>query len=179
MRIFLTTLILLLLVAYSAGCASDKLAGITAEGSSTSTLVALPTPTVTNHGDTLVVSGTVQRKPGADGPIPGYVSVTFLNKDRRWIDWLPAKWTPQEIPTTGKREAHYSARYGWKPPPGTIVRVEYSKDPLIGYGTAGPAGAAPGSVGVTGGSYYTQTPGTLGTPGMMGTAGTPVGGGSK
>jgi len=188
-------LTLAIMLAQLIGCAAagggGGSGGIKVEGSSTSALVDLPTPTVAMHGDTLVVSGIVRRKSGVDGPVPGYVSVMFLKQDRQWIDGLPATWTPQPIPTTGQRESHYLIRYGWNPPAGTIVRVEYSENPLLGYTIGGGTAPAPGAgsgagfaggmpaSGVAGGSYYTQTRGTLGTPGQMGTPGTPPGGGSK
>jgi hypothetical protein len=174
-----TTHVGLLAALAAAGCASPERVDLVRSGAvqaerAESNLVDLSIPDVYREDSTLVVSGTVTRKPGVDGPIPGHLQILFLTKDGGLLDELDPLLNPREIPTTGSRQSRYVTRYGWLPPNGTRVRAEYGEhehEPFVSGGSSGkPAGSGKGS-------FYTRTPGTKTQSHQRGTPGTPPGGG--
>jgi hypothetical protein len=70
--------------------------------------VELPAPRATRDGNTLKVSGIVQRKSGYDGPVPGHLHVDVLSPDgAELVDQLVLNWTPLDIPAQSPRQSRY------------------------------------------------------------------------
>ncbi len=144
-----------LLMISMVGCASE---GQTAERSKVHTAaiegpdLIVSRPTVSMDGDVMIVSGTVQRKPGHDAPIKGHLMMWVNGKDGKLLDQMELTWSPREIPTNGDRKATYQARYAWTPPAGAMVRISYIRRGEI-FVAPGGNGSLPGDA-----SLYTQTP---------------------
>ena len=97
-----------------------------------SKMVDVGRPTVVADGDDLVVSGTVARRPGFDGPVPGRLVITVLAADGQTVlQEFGTGWDPTHIPLDGDRRSTYRVRYGWLPPDGATVRVGHEPDPNV------------------------------------------------
>jgi hypothetical protein len=123
-----------LLAALVTGCASLSDVDLVASGAVKadrvdSELIDLSLPSVHREGDVLVVTGTVMRRPGVDGPIPEPLQILFLSDNGAVLDELWPTWQPDEIPIDGNRQSSYEVRYAWLPPNGTIVRAVYGSRP--------------------------------------------------
>jgi len=124
-----------LLTTFVTGCASSIMEvdlvsrGAVKVDRTDSDLIDLSPPSVHRDGNVLIVSGTVTRKPGVDGPIPGELQILFLSDGGAVLDELWPTWQPDEIPVDGNRQSSYEVRYEWLPPEGTIVRAVYGVTP--------------------------------------------------
>jgi hypothetical protein len=129
---------------FEAGGTSGKVAVIGSD------LVVLDLPTVDiSHGN-ILISGTVHRRPGVTGELPGRVDIEFLDPDGEYLDGLPALLTPRAVPVDPSASATYATSYGFIPPRGSTVRVHFvDRDTMIredlegginGYGTGGKTG---------------------------------------
>jgi len=166
-----------LLAAPITGCASLLDVDLVASGAVRvdrveSKLIDLSLPSVHRDGNVLVVSGTVIRKPGVDGPIPEPLQILFLSKNGEVLDELCLTWEPSEIPIAGNRQSTYEVRYAWLPPDGTIVRAVYGSGPA-----AFPSDGTLSSGGR--GSSHTPTHSTPSQQHHSGRSGTSHGGGRR
>jgi hypothetical protein len=128
---------LILVGVVSAGCSTlsnrvDAVASgeLQAEGA-LSPLVEISQPKVMRNDNTLEIEGTITRKPGVDGPIPGYLLLQVLSPDGEVLDSLALSWVPKDIPTTGERQSRYGIRWLLTPPQGSLMRVGLSEDMLV------------------------------------------------
>jgi hypothetical protein len=87
--------------------------------------VVLDLPAVDINHDTIFITGTVHRKAGIPGDLPGRVDIEFLTAEGQYLDGLPALLTPRAIPFDPGESARYSTSYGFVPPVGSIVRVHF------------------------------------------------------
>ena len=95
-----------------------------------SAMVDVTPPQVVVEGNDLVVSGTVARRPGFDGPVPGRLFVSVVAADGQTeLQAFTTGWDPPHVPVTGDRRATYRVRYGWLPPDGATVRVGHEPNP--------------------------------------------------
>ncbi len=122
-------------LAVTVGCSTTRTADLSASGRVRATdlgsdVLDVTPPVVTAVGNDMVVTGTVTRRPGFDGPVPGRLVVTVLGPDGQTeLQSIPTGWDPPHIPTTGDRRATYRVRYGYLPPDGSIVRVGHEPHP--------------------------------------------------
>ncbi len=118
-----------------AGCSTDRTVDLSAAGrvhvaNQGSGMVDVAPPLVVAERSSLVVSGTVTRHPGFDGPVPGRLDVTVIDADGKTVlQQFSTGWDPPHIPVTGDRRATYTVRYGWLPPEGVTVRVDHEPYP--------------------------------------------------
>jgi hypothetical protein len=140
--------------------------------------VEMPTPRATRQGNTLRVSGVVQRKGGYDGPVDGHVHVDLLSPDgREVLDQIVLSWTPLAIPAQGSRQSRYQVTYrAAKLPADARVRVAVVADeyehafPAPSGGRAGVGGRGRGGAGGLGARIPTAAavPSGVGTPSVLG-----------
>lgn len=140
--------------------------------------IELATPTVTQIGDQIVISGTVTRT----GPLPtkkGHLELLIISPDgTEFFGPVVILTDPADTfaPSAAKSTngvASYSVRYGLVPAPGSIIRVTFSDSDYI-------APTAGGSVAPSGSGYFTKTPSMPSMPTMQGTLPTPgIGSGGR
>jgi len=87
-------------------------------------ILDLPTVEISRHG-IVTISGTVHRKPGVSGELPGRVDIEFLDSEGQYLDGLPALLTPRAVPVDPNALATYTTNYGYMPPAGSTVRVHF------------------------------------------------------
>jgi len=88
--------------------------------------VEVPAPDVKVDGDgVMTISGVVRRRPNASGDFSGRVDIAVLGSDGTQLAWLPALLTPDPIPADGGAESRYVVHYGWEPPKGSTVHVQW------------------------------------------------------
>jgi hypothetical protein len=88
----------------------------------------LPAPSSQLAGDVIQIDGVVKRKPDYNGPLDGHVKIEFVSATGEVLEQFPIEWEPQDVPTSGDRQAEYALNYGWVPPAGTTVRVSIVED---------------------------------------------------
>ncbi len=141
------TIVLGIGLSVAAGCASTRTVDLAAAGrvrvaDGGSAMLDVGPPQVLSVGNDLVVSGTVTRRPGFDGPVPGRLLVTVLSADGQSVlEQVPTGWDPPHVPVDGDRRASYRLRYGYLPPDGSTVRVAHQPDPNASDDLPGPAAA--------------------------------------
>jgi hypothetical protein len=87
--------------------------------------VIVDLPVVEAHNGVVSISGTVHRKPGVTGELPGRIDIEFLDAEGQYLDGLPALLTPRAVPVDPNSTARYSTNYGYVPPEGSTVRVHF------------------------------------------------------
>jgi hypothetical protein len=87
--------------------------------------VIIDLPSVDVHNGIISISGTVHRKPGVTGELPGRIDIEFLDAEGQYLDGLPALLTPRVVPVDPNSTARYSTNYGYIPPEGSTVRVHF------------------------------------------------------
>jgi hypothetical protein len=85
--------------------------------------VEVPPPDVSVDSGVMTIAGTVQSRPGASGDLSGRVDISVLASNGNELQWLPALLTPDPIPAGGK--SRYVIHYGWVPPSGSTIRVQW------------------------------------------------------
>ncbi len=125
-------------------------------------ILSVSEPRLVRANDDLVVSGYVERKPGVDDQIPGFLLVSVRSRGGQVLDFYLVSWIPKDIPTDGDRRARYQIRFLGVPPDGSSVKVEYvakfSDLDNIPYEPAGGLGGpshGTGGGGHSGGSFST------------------------
>ena len=122
--------------------------------------VALSTPTVIRHGNTVTVSGIVSRKTADNSEITGHIDVMIVDRNGETIVILPAVLNPHKIPTTGKRQSKYEVKLGVVPPEGSSVSVAFNdeKQPTgSAWGKGGGGGVGFGGSSHTSSGVHTGT----------------------
>jgi hypothetical protein len=82
-------------------------------------------PSVQRLNDEIVISGTVSRRSGSNGDIPGFLALQVITPTGVLSDQLEIHWVPEVIPLNGSRTATYGARVLGLPQAGSIVRITY------------------------------------------------------
>ncbi len=116
-----------------AGCSASPVdlaaAGRVKVANSNTDMVDLAPPKVEADHGSMVVTGTLTRHPGFNGPVPGRLDVTVVAADGKTVlQQFSTGWDPPHIPVDGDRRATYVVRYGWLPPDGATVRVDHATD---------------------------------------------------